>query len=139
MDMRKYDELEKMLCDELEQIVNKGELTAGGLETVDKLLHSMKCLKKVMESEEGYSGDGDWTARGSYGRGGRYSRDGGMMYTDGSYNGGSYRNQRRDSRGRYSSDGDMDGMIRKLEQIERNANPADRETIRAMIEEMRAM
>lgn len=144
MDMRKYEDLEKMLCTELEEIVDKGELTAGGLETVDKLLHSMKCLKKVMESEEGggYSSGGDWSARGSYesnrsgGESYRYSRDGGMNGS--SYNAQSYR-RRRDSMGRYASAGDMDSMIQRLDQLMQNASGRDKEVMRGMIEELRGM
>lgn len=80
--------LKDMLCEELEEIGGKGELTAGSLDTVDKLAHALKNIDKVIETkeDEGYSGryyDGSY--RGSYARGrtnarrdsmGRYSRDG---------------------------------------------------------------
>lgn len=96
--MHDYEKLKGMLCDELEQITRKGELTAGSLDTVDKLTHAIKSVATIMamdEYEDGYSrADGDHMTSGrrySYagrGRGarrdsmGRYSR-GGYSYDDG--------------------------------------------------------
>ena len=79
-------ELRDMLMDELDKLTSKGELTAGSLETVDKLTHSIKSIDTICAMEEA----------------GGYSYDGGMSYARG--RGG---NARRDSRGRYSSEGDM--------------------------------
>lgn len=100
-----YD-LKEMLCKELEEYGKKGELSAGTLEIVDKLAHATKNLDKIIEAyeEEEYSNYG-----GSYNYGGNMG--GGMSGRGGSYrNGGSYargrgRNARRDSMGRYSSEG----------------------------------
>lgn len=80
-------ELRDMLMDELDKVSEKGELTAGSLETVDKLTHSIKSIDTIcaMEEAEGYSYDGMSYARG---RG---------------------RNANRDSRGRYSSESGMQG------------------------------
>lgn len=78
--MEYMHELKEMLCDELEKIVDKGELTAGSLETIDKLTHSIKSVATIMAMEDS-----------------EYSNDYGMD----SYRGNSYA-QRRDSRGRYS-------------------------------------
>lgn len=96
--------LEEMLCDELEKIGEKDELTAGSLETADKLSHALKNVQKIIDyyesmgdDEKGYSrrdGDGMWTADGYY-RGGSYARNGR----------GRGRNAKRDSMGRYSSRG----------------------------------
>jgi hypothetical protein len=73
MDSRKYDELEKMLCNELEEVIDKGELTAGSLDIVDKLTHSLKNVYKI---KMGYDGEySNSYARGNYSRDG-YSRDG---------------------------------------------------------------
>lgn len=87
--MEYMHELKEMLCDELMQIADKGELTAGSLDTIDKLTHSIKSIATIMAME-----DSD------------YSRDdmGGNMNR--SYRGGSYA-QRRDSRGRYSRENRM--------------------------------
>ena len=86
------EQLYDMLCDELDEIAAKGELTAGSLDTIDKLTHSIKSLGTIM-AMEGYSNDGSYEGyyEGSYeNRGGR-----------GGNRGGSYA-RRRDSRGRYS-------------------------------------
>ena len=80
--MEYMHELKEMLCEELEKIAREGELTAGSLDTVDKLTHSIKSIATIMAMED--SG---------------YSRD----YVD-KYRGASYA-QRRDSMGRYSIDG----------------------------------
>lgn len=96
-----YD-LKEMLCKELEEYGKKGELSAGTLDIVDKLAHTIKNIDKIIETyeEEEYSSRSD---------GGNYN--GGMSMRGGSYgNGGSYargrgRNARRDSMGRYSSEG----------------------------------
>ena len=78
--MHVYEDVKKMLCDELKEITKKGELSAGSLDTIDKLLHSLKNASKMIMYEQ-YAGDGYSYARG---RG---------------------RNAKRDSMGRYSSEG----------------------------------
>lgn len=94
-------ELKEMLCKELEEYGSKGELSTGTLEIVDKLAHTVKNLDKIIESyEEEESGsyyDGEVYEGGRSMRGGSYERRGGS-YARG-------RNARRDSRGRYSSEG----------------------------------
>lgn len=108
--MQELYELKDMLCDELKEYGKKGDLTAGSLDVVDKLSHTIKNLDKIIEKceEEDYSG--------AYARGGRR---GANQYE--SYGMGSYA-QRRDSRGRYSNvDGysrheDMLGELRYLMQ-----------------------
>ena len=84
--MKQMYELRDMLMDELHKISSKGELTAGSLETVDKLTHSIKSIDTIIAMEEaGYSKDGGYsytrgyTRDGSYGmsgRRGRYARTG---------------------------------------------------------------
>lgn len=102
--MKHWDELRDTLCRELDEIAEKGELSAGDLETVDKLTHTMKNLDKIMMGE-GYSSAGDWYAMGNYGRDG-YRPD----YRDGN----SYRGRRRDSLGRYSRADAREDMAEKL-------------------------
>ena len=90
--MEYMHELKEKLCDELEEIANKGELGAGDLEIIHKLTDTIKNLDKIeMLEDGGYSQAGDWEAdmRGTYGRG------------------SSYRGRKRDSMGRYSRDGRM--------------------------------
>ena len=55
--MTKLHELKEKLMDELEEYTRKDELSAGDLEVVDKLTHTIKNLCKIIEdSEEMYSG-----------------------------------------------------------------------------------
>lgn len=100
-------QLKEMLCKELEEYGRKGEMSAGTLEIVDKLAHAVKNLDKIIESgEEEYSN--------AY-RGGSYR--GGGSYEGGSYARGRGRNARRDSMGRYSSEGYSRNEDGKLEQV----------------------
>lgn len=93
--MEYMHELKEMLCEELEKIAREGELTAGSLETVDKLTHSIKSIATIMAME-----DSDYSYEDGNMGGGSMNRS----YRGGSYRGGSYA-QRRDSRGRYSREG----------------------------------
>ena len=71
--MKSMKELEILLCDELDKIASEGELTAGSLDTIDKLTHSIKSLLTIMAMKgESY----DYYGR-SYARMSRrgYSRD----------------------------------------------------------------
>ena len=107
--MEYMDKLRDKLCDELDEIARKPEMSAGDLETAHKLTDTIKNIDKIemLEEDGGYSQAGDWEmeGRGSYGRG------------------SSYRGQRRDSRGRYTRDrGRMysrsDGKDHMMEQME---------------------
>lgn len=90
--MHTYYELKDMLKKELDQIVKKGELSAGSLETIDKLLNSIKNACKITMYEE-YAEDG-------------YSyADSDMDMSNYSYARGRGSNAKRDSMGRYSSEG----------------------------------
>lgn len=75
--------LKDLLMDELKEYGQKGELTAGSLDVVDKLAHSVKNICKIIEDceNEEYSG----AYRGGSYRGGSY--EGGSM---GGMGGGSY-------------------------------------------------
>lgn len=89
--MEYMHDLKDKLCDELEEIANKGELGAGDLEIVHKLTDTIKNLDKIeMLEDGGYSQAGDWEIEGrAYNRGSSYAR------------------RKRDSMGRYSRDGRM--------------------------------
>lgn len=96
--MHTYYEVKDMLKQELDDIVKKGELSAGSLETIDKLLNSMKNACKLIMYEEyekdGYSyadSDANWSDYA-------YARASGNGRGRGS-------DASRDSRGRYSSEG----------------------------------
>lgn len=94
--MHTYYDAKEMLHKELAEIVKKGELSAGSLETINKLLDSIKNACKIIMYEE-YSEDG-------------YSyADSDMDMSEYSYARGNGRGRgsqaRRDSMGRYSSEG----------------------------------
>lgn len=118
--MEYMHELKEMLCEELEKIVAEGELTAGSLETVDKLTHSIKSIATIMAME-----DSDYSYENGNMSGNMGSYRGGS-YRGGSYRGGSYA-PRRDSRGRYSRQGrrsrgysrddETEKMVEKLEKM----------------------
>ena len=72
--MDSMTKLENMLYDELDKIVQGGELTAGSLDAIDKLTHSIKSIECINGGK--YSGGCDYTGR-SYGRR-MYSRDNDM-------------------------------------------------------------
>lgn len=92
--MHKLKELKEMLERELEKVTKKGELSAGSLDIVDKLTHSIKSIDTIMAMEE-YSED-DYAMRG-----------GGSSYASPTRGRGA--NANRDSRGRYTSRYDYDG------------------------------
>lgn len=89
--MHEFYELKELLMEEVKKIAKKGELTAGSLETVDKLLNSIKNACKIIMMEE-ESDEGEYSQEGGY----SMARGGGR---------GRGSNARRDSMGRYSSEG----------------------------------
>ncbi len=88
--MQKMEELRDMLCEELDKITKKGELSAGSLDVIDKLTHSIKSIDTITAMEDaGYSNESGYS----------YAR-------------GRGRNARRDSMGRYSNRYDDRGYSR---------------------------
>ena len=130
--MRVYDDICDMLNDELEQIVQKHELTSNALDIMYKITDVVKDIKTIEAMEEsGYANHYPWYM---------YSDDP-MGYSNGSYDGNSYgrgRNARRDSMGRYSRDGYSrdDQMTNQLQQMMNNAKTdQEREMIRQWMEQ----
>lgn len=114
-----YEELKEMLCKELDEITRKGELTAGSLEAVDKLTHSIKSIDTIVAMEES----------GHSNRGRAYYDD---MPTSNAR--GRTGNVRRDSMGRYSNGGysyddAKDDMVEELRQMMHEA-PDERTKMR---------
>ena len=74
--MEYMDKLRDKLCDELDEIALKPEMSAGDLETAHKLTDTIKNIDKIamLEEDGGYSQAGDWEmeGRGSYNRGSSY-------------------------------------------------------------------
>ena len=103
--MEYIEKIKKMLCKELDEYAMKQKLTGGDLDMIWKLTDTVKNLDKIEMLEEesgGYSeARGRGRGRSSYGIGGS-SYDDDMMYSE---RRGRGRNARRDSMGRYSSEG----------------------------------
>lgn len=159
--------LMEYVCEELADLERKaakeGKLSMAEIEYADKLAHIKKSILTADElwddseySDAGgssYAGGGNGQSRrmggSSYRRGGGSSRRGGSSYgEDGStINGGmSYargrgRNARRDSMGRYSSDGEYSGADNDFrmeleELIEDAPNEHIKQKIRELMREM---
>lgn len=129
--MEYYYDLKKMLCKELENVANQKELSAGDLETVDKLTHSIKSLITIMAMEDGgYSyNDGYSGARGR-GRDMNYIRynDSGRYYDNG-YSGR-----------RYSRDEGKSYMIQQFERLmNESSSPEEHEVLQSAINRLRSM
>lgn len=133
--MKLYDQIKDMLCDELEEIAKKKELTTNSLDVIYKSVDVLKDISTInaMEQEYGYSNDG--YSQGYFGRTPYY------MYDDIPHDGHSY--ARRDSRGRYSSEGYSrnDGYSGdtkdELQRLMSNAqNDREREAIRKALDSM---
>lgn len=125
--MHKMEELKQMLMDELNKVTKKGELSAGSLDVVDKLTHSIKSIDTIIAMDEagysnGYSGRNNTDM--SYDRGNSYARGIGS-------------NAKRDSMGRYSRDYAMDDLHDKLKEMMEDAtNEREREAIRKVMNMM---
>ena len=117
--MKYLHDLKEMLCEELEEYANKGELSAGSLDVIHKLTDTVKNIDKILMLEE-YGEEDESHEGGSYagrrGGGGGSYRNGGTDVSNyrNDYNGNSYK---RDRYGRYSRDdgkGRMMGMVDEL-------------------------
>lgn len=101
--MKTYDKIKDMLCNELDEISKKNELTSNNLEIIYKAADIIKDITTIEAMERDYSGgyskDGGYS-NGYYERFPFYMYDGeGNSYARGR---GTYAN--RDSMGRYSRD-----------------------------------
>ncbi|MBP3655422.1 MAG: hypothetical protein J6K32_01865 [Clostridia bacterium] len=143
MDMRAMHDLREMLCKELDKIAAKGELTAGGLETVHKLTDTIKNIDKILmlEDDEDYSERRDSMGRYSrndgYERGSSYARRG-THYVRGHYSrddgmGGSM----RETRGRYSRAEGKDQMLHELGEMMEDADDEQRRILERAMQEIR--
>jgi hypothetical protein len=137
--MEYIEKIKKMLCRELEKFSMKTDLTVTDLEKIHKLSDTIKNLDKIKMLEE----DGEGYSEARMGRGGsRYSYDDEMMYSE---RRGRGRNAKRDSLGRYSSEGGYaedyrggmysyddakDHMMSKLGSMMEDADPNEREILK---------
>ena len=112
--MKELYELKEKLCDELKGY-GKKDMSAGSLDVVDKLAHTIKNLDKIIEAYD----DG---ASGYY----PYAYNDGGMNTNRSYRDRPYRGsyaQRRDGMGRYSGNeySRHGGMVEELRELMQDA------------------
>lgn len=128
-------ELKEKLCDELEEIANKGELGAGDLEIIHKLTDTIKNLDKIGMLEDGYSQAGDWEIEGrAYNRGSSYARR--KRDSMGRYSRDSRAMRYRDDR-MYSRDEAKDDMMEQMEALMAQAgSEKEREAIRRCMSQL---
>ena len=153
--MEYIEKIKKMLCKELDEYAMKGKISGADLEMIWKLTDTVKNLDKISmleESEEGYSetrgGRGRSYMHGSSydddimyserrGRGryakrdsmGRYSSEGGSYEGGSSYDDYSEESSYRDGRG-YSRGDAKDHMMNKLGSMMEDADPNEREILK---------
>ena len=100
--MEYIEKIKKMLCKELDEYAMKGKISGSDLDMIWKLTDTVKNLDKIemLEDDGGYSEARGGMRGRSYMHGSSYDDD--MMYSE---RRGRGRNAKRDSMGRYSSDG----------------------------------
>lgn len=98
--MKHLEELKEVVKRELEKFGKQGDISVSNLEKIHKLSDLYKNLCKIEMLEEEAEGGYSEARGGSYMRGSSYDDD--MMYSE---RRGRGRNAKRDSMGRYSSDG----------------------------------
>ena len=132
--MKVLDQIEDMLCDELESVVKKKELTTSSLELIDtavdivKDIHTVRAMDEEFGSHPGYS-------QGYYGRMPYYMYD--DMPSGSSYARGRGSSGQMSSRGRYYNDGYSGDTKDELQRLMSTAkNDHEREAIRTAIDNM---
>lgn len=118
--MHYLDKLKDMLCRELEEFSNSGQVTAGSLETIQKLTSAIKNIDKMKMFDQYEDGDYSRNAA-SYRRDerGRYART-----HDGDYSG----------RRTYSRGTAKDKLIDQIEGMMNGANDTERMELRRAME-----
>ena len=147
--MKHLEKLKEALCEELDKFAKSGDITVNSLEKIHKLTDTIQNIDKIMmlEESEGYSEDRGRTDD-AYMRGSSYDDD--IMYSE---RRGRGRYAKRDSMGRYSSDGDeyserrtargysrdeaTDLMMTRLgEMMSETDDPKQRETLKKCMREL---
>lgn len=141
----KMYKLRERLNEELEKIVDRGNITAESLTLIDKITHSIKSIDTICAMEEygedDYSQDGGYSGRYSYARGrgrnakrdnmGRYARDNGGMGNGGSSYGRRYNRDGRSYDRGYSGDDDMMDIFNDM--MDNASDSKEREVIQKMM------
>ena len=140
--MEYIEKIKKMLCKELDEYAMKQKLTGGDLDMIWKLTDTVKNLDKIEMLEDGNSYDGysemreyPYMGGSSYARGrgryakrdsmGRYSSEGGSYEGGSSYDDYSERTDRR-----YSRDDAKDHLMSALGEAMEGASPNEREILK---------
>lgn len=138
--MKELYELKDNLCDELKKY-GKKELSAGSLDVVDKLSHTIKNIDRIIENDsEGYSNASrNYSGRNYRNYDTRNNHDG-VIYNGMSARGRS-NNPNRDNRGRYSSEGySYDDFMTKLyDLIEEAPDERMRQEVEKFIRKIESM
>lgn len=115
------------VCDELDELERKvdkgGKLSASEMQYLDTLAHTKKNLLKAEEMSEDMEYSGAMIGRRVYNDGMSYNMDGSYARGGRSYARGRGRNAKRDSMGRYASDGYSrnEEMIAELHELMNDA------------------
>lgn len=149
--MEYIEKIKKMLCKELDEYATKNKLSMADVDIIHKLTDTVKNLDKIemLEDDGGYSEARGGMRGRSYMHGSSYDDD--MMYSE---RRGRGRYAKRDSMGRYSSEGGSyeggssyddyseradrrysrndakDHMMNKLGSMMENADPNEREILK---------
>lgn len=144
--MKHLEELKETIKRELEKFAKQGDVSVNTLEKIHKLSDTYKNLCKIEMLEE--DADGYSEARGGRGGRGGMSYDDDMMYSE---RRGRGRNAKRDSMGRYSSEGGSyerggrggysrdeakDWMMTQLGEMMEDADPKEREALKKCMREL---
>jgi hypothetical protein len=127
-----YYDLKKMLCRELEEIARRKELSAGDLEVIDKLTHSIKSIVTIMAMEDsGYSYDNGARRRDTMGR-----YNDGWDY-DNEYSGRRYYDNEYSGR-RYSRDEAKSHMVHQFEKLmDEASSQGERDIIQSALNKLK--
>ena len=141
--MKHLEELKEVVKRELEKFGKQGDISVSNLDKIHKLsdLYKNLCKIEMLEEEGGYSEgymDDGMMHGNSYARGRRYAkRDSMGRYSSdgGSYDGDDY-SERRTGRG-YSRDEATDWMMTRLgEMMSETDDPKQRETLKKCMREL---
>ena len=144
--MEYMHKIKKMFCKELEEYGDKKSLSSADVEMIHKLTDTVKNLDKISLLEQGddgysetypyYMGGSSYAGRGR-GRNarrdsrGRYSSEGGSYEGGSSYDDYSERTDRR-----YSRDDAKDHLMSKIGEAMENADPNEREILKKCMREL---
>ena len=155
--MKHIEDLKEKLCEEVDIIAKKGDISMSDLERVHKLTDTIKNIEKIkMYSEYSEEEDEEYSQRRGRGRNakrdsmGRYSREGGSYRGGSSYGDGGGSSYAEDSYedggssyrrgGGYSRSEGKEQMVQKLETMMDSAsNVREREALQKCLRELKNM